>query len=193
MKFSERKKAASSVWKGLAAGVIGGMAASWVMNQFQSYWSRNVHGTERSHGAQSMQRGSPQHGVARELQEHGSDQESDDAAIRMAKIVSESVLAHQLTEREKETAGTIAHYAMGAASGGIYGAVAELLPTATVGAGIPFGAAVWLVADEGIVPALGLSKSTRAYPLSIHAYAFTSHLVYGLATEVVRRAVRSAL
>jgi hypothetical protein len=43
------------------------------------------------------------------------------------------------------------------------------------------------------VPALGLSKSSEEYPLSIHAYALTSHLVYGLTTEVVRRAVRKAL
>jgi hypothetical protein len=31
------------------------------------------------------------------------------------------------------------------------------------------------------------------YPLSIHAYAFSSHLVYGLTTEIVRGAVRSVL
>jgi uncharacterized membrane protein YagU involved in acid resistance len=58
---------------------------------------------------------------------------------------------------------------------------------------LPFGAAVWLIADEGIVPAAGLSKSPAEYPLSIHAYAFTSHLVFGLTAELVRRAMRSVL
>jgi uncharacterized membrane protein YagU involved in acid resistance len=52
---------------------------------------------------------------------------------------------------------------------------------------------VWLLADEGIVPALGLSKGPKDYPLSTHAYAFASHLVYGIATEVVRSALRRAL
>jgi len=58
---------------------------------------------------------------------------------------------------------------------------------------LPFGAAVWAIADEGIVPAAGLSKSPTEYPLSIHAYALASHLVYGLTTELVRRTVRKAL
>ena len=65
--------------------------------------------------------------------------------------------------------------------------------TLTVGAGLPYGASIWIVADEGVVPALGLSKSPAEYPLSIHAYALASHFVYGLTTELVRRAVRTAL
>ena len=64
---------------------------------------------------------------------------------------------------------------------------------ATTGAGLPFGAAVWAIADEGIVPAAGLSKSPTEYPPAIHLYAFASHLVFGLTAEVVRRAVRRAL
>ena len=181
------------VWKGLAAGIIGGLAASWVMNQFQAALASLMEGKEKSHGAQSLQDGSPHHGIARELQESGSDKEDDNAAERTASIVSEDILGHQLSEREKETGGAIAHYAMGVASGGIYGAAAEFLPEVTAGAGLPFGAAVWVVADEGIVPALGLSKSPAEYPLSKHAYAFASHLVYGLSAELVRNAVRRAL
>jgi hypothetical protein len=44
-----------------------------------------------------------------------------------------------------------------------------------------------------VLPALGLSKPTTEYPLSTHAYALASHLVYGLTTEIVRGAVRGAL
>jgi putative membrane protein len=182
-----------NLWKGLAAGVTGGLAASWVMNQFQALWSRKTHGIERSHGAQSLQRGSPRYGVARELQKRGEDRESDNAAVRMARLVSKDVFGYRLAEREKEVAGAVAHYAMGVTSGAIYGVAAEVLPAATAGVGLPFGAAVWLVADELVVPALGLSKPPTAYPPSTHAYAFASHLVYGLTTEMVRRAVRRAL
>lgn len=35
--------------------------------------------------------------------------------------------------------------------------------------GVPFGAALWLAADEVEVPAFGLSKSPFEYPLSSHA------------------------
>ena len=181
------------VLKGMAAGVLGGLAASWVMNQFQSTWAKLIDRVEKPHGAQSLQGGSPRHGVARELEKRGSNQEDDNAAIRTGSAIAEFGFDKKLTHDEKELAGAVAHYAMGAASGAIYGIAAELAPATTVGVGLPFGAAVWAVADEGLVPALGLSKSATEYPLSIHAYAFASHLVFGLSAEVVRRTVRRTL
>jgi putative membrane protein len=74
-----------------------------------------------------------------------------------------------------------------------YGALAELSPTVAAGAGVPFGAALWLAADELAVPALGLSKPLPEYPPSVHANALAAHLVYSLTTDLVRRAVRRAL
>lgn len=183
----------SDVLKGLAAGIVGGLVASAVMNQFQALWSKLAEGEERSHGAQSLQQGSPQQGVGRDLQAEGKDEPEDDATERLANAISVGVFDHELTKREKDTAGTVLHYAMGTTSGALYGAVAELVPSVKAGAGMPFGVAVWLGADEGILPAAGLSKSPSEYPLSIHAYAFASHLVFGLTTELVRRAVRNAL
>lgn len=181
------------VWKGLAAGVVGGLVASAVMNQFQALWSRIAEGEERSHGAQSRQQGLPEQGIGRELQAQGQDEAQDDAPERLANAISVGVFDHELTKREKDRAGTAFHYAMGTTSGALYGALAEIIPGVKVGAGLPFGAAVWLTVDEGLVPAAGLSKSPTEYPLSIHAYALASHLVYGLTTELVRRAVRNAL
>jgi putative membrane protein len=181
------------VWKGLVAGVAAGLVASWTMNQFQSMWGKLMEGKERPHGAQSLQEGSPDHGVARELQERGSDDSDDNAAVRAGTAIAELVFNKKLTKEEKQLAGAVAHYAMGVVSGGIYGVAAELTPAATIAAGLPFGTAVWLLADEGIVPAAGLSKGPTEYPLSIHAYALASHLVFGVSTEAVRRTVRSAL
>jgi hypothetical protein len=182
-----------NMYKGIAAGVAGGLAGSLVMNQFQELWGKLMENEERPHGAQALQQGSPEHGIGRELAERGVDDPDDNAAVRIGNAVSEFVLDHHLTKSEKETAGVLAHYAMGVTSGAIYGAVAEVVPAATVAEGLPFGAAVWLIADEGVVPAAGLSRKPADYPLSIHAYAFASHLVYGLTTELVRRAVRRAL
>lgn len=181
------------VWKGLAAGVVGGLVASVVMNQFQAWWSRLAVGEERAHGAQSMQQGSPPVGVGRELKAQGKDEAQDDAPERLANAISVGVFDRELTGREKDVAGTAFHYAMGVTSGALYGAVAEVLPEVKAVAGLPFGAAIWLTVDEGLMPALGLSKSAADYPLAIHAYALSSHLVFGLTTELVRRAVRNAL
>lgn len=182
-----------SALKGLAAGAIGGLAAAFVMNQFQAAWGRISAGEERSHGAQSLQQGTPRHGVGRDLQAAGVDRPEDDATERLANAISVNVLGSELTEREKDAAGTAFHYAMGFTAGAIYGAFAEFIPAAKTGAGAPFGLAVWIVADEGLVPAAGLSKSPDEYPLSIHAYSVASHLVFGLTAETVRRAVRAAL
>ena len=182
-----------NIYKGIAAGFAGGLAASFVMNQFQELWSKLMANEERPHGAQSLQQGSPEHGIGRELAERGVDEPDDDATTRTSNAVAELVLNRHLTKSEKEKAGAVVHYAFGAGSGAIYGAMAEMVPAATVCEGTAFGAAVWLVADEGVVPALGLSRKPTDYPLSIHAHAFAAHLVYGLTTEVVRRAVRRAL
>lgn len=183
----------ASFGKGLAAGAAGGLVASLVMNQFQALWGRFMEGSERSHGAQSLQQGSPDHGVGRELKERGSDEEQDDAAMRLANVISKGVIDRELTTQEKHTAGTLVHYVFGVTTGACYGVAAETFPTITAGVGLPFGTFVWLTADEGVVPAAGLSKSTSEYPLRIHAYALASHFVYGLTTELVRRAVRRAL
>lgn len=182
-----------NIYKGVAAGVAGGLAGSLVMNQFQELLGKLMANEARPHGAQSLQQGSPDHGIGRELAERGVDEPDDNAAVRTGNAVSELVFAHHLTKSEKEKAGAIAHYAMGATSGAMYGAMAEVMPATTVANGLPFGAAVWVLADEFIVPASGLSREPSDYPPSIHAYSFASHLVYGLTTELVRRAVRKAL
>ena len=183
----------TNIAKGLAAGVAGGLVASLVMNQFQSLLGKLMEDESRPHGAQSLQQGLPKNGISHELQKRGSDDPNDNAAVRTGNAVSELVFNHTLTKSEKEIAGAIAHYAMGVTSGAIYGAVAEFAPLTTVAEGLPFGAAVWVIADEAVVPALGLSKPANEYPLSTHVYSFASHLVYGLTTEIVRRSVRRAL
>jgi putative membrane protein len=193
MSDNETRSRGGDVAKGIVAGVIGGLVASVAMNQFQKLWQKISEGEERSHGAQSMQQGSPRHGAGEMLRERGVDSHDDDAAERTASAVAVGVFDHELTKGEKETAGTAVHYAFGVGTAALYGAAAELAPALTAGAGLPFGAVVWLAADEGVVPLLGLSKAPTEYPLSTHAYSLASHFVYGLTTEAVRRAVRRAL
>ena len=176
-----------NVWKGIVAGLAGGLVASWTMNQFQAAWTRIQEGSEKSHGAQSMQPSEGSKGQGQDAKEQ------DDATVKAARIISEDVLGHELQESEKKTAGAAVHYAFGTVTGGLYGALAEVTPQVTSAAGIPFGAAFWLLADEISVPALGLSKGPTAYPVSTHVYALASHLVYGATAELSRRAVRHVL
>jgi len=176
--------------KGAIAGLVGGLVASWTMNQFQAAWSKATEGFEKPHGAQSMQ---PSEGSTPGQSPDQSKEDQDDATVKAAKAISESVFRHRLKESEKKPAGAAVHYAFGTATGGLYGAAAEIAPEVTTGLGLPFGVAFWLVADEGVVPLLGLSKGPTEYPVSTHAYALASHLVYGLTAEVTRRAVRNII
>ncbi len=87
------------------------------------------------------------------------------------------------------------HYAFGTALGALYGIARELSPGTLqsmhpVLAGVGYGSAVFVGADEFAVPALGLSESPKDTPLSSHAYGLASDAVYGLSGELVRKAVR---
>ena len=190
-----------NVWKGVVAGLVAGLVASWTMNQFQAAWSRMAAGFDKPHGAQSMQPSEGPNpdelsGSDQALAQSQSPQEKedqDDATVKTAKAISEGVFGHELTESEKKPAGAVVHYAFGTASGGLYGAMAEVAPQVTTGAGIPFGAVFWLTADEMAVPLLGLAKGPSEYPVSTHVYSLASHLVYGLTAELSRRAIRQVL
>ena len=175
------KQRERSVLKGLVAGLVGGLIASWTMNRFQDMWVKLT-----ADKVSSEQSSTPEY--------HESNrEEQDDTTVRTASAISEGLFNHKLSASEKKIGGTAVHYSLGTGVGGLYGAVAEIAPEITAGAGLPFGAAFWLVVDEGAVPLMGLSKGPTEYPLSTHAYALTSHFVYGLTAELVRRSVRRAL
>ena len=190
----------SNLWKGLAAGLVGGLVASWTMNRFQDVWSKLAKGIEAwpHYEFQNVwcefaegRRGSRL--VLKIRSPSPKPEVQDDTTVRAASAVSEGLFDHKLTQSEKKIAGPAVHYILGTGVGGLYGAAAEMAPKVTAAAGLPFGAVFWLVVDEGAVPLLGLSKGPMAYPLSTHAYALSSHFVYGLTAEVVRRAVRRAM
>ncbi|HVF46165.1 MAG TPA: DUF1440 domain-containing protein [Pyrinomonadaceae bacterium] len=183
----------ANLTKGLAAGIVAGFVASAVMNQFQKVLGEIIIGEERSHGAQSLQTGAPRRGAGRMLEERGVEDPKDDSAERLAQTISVGVFDHELSESEKDKAGTAFHYAYGVSMGAAYGLAAEVMPEATIGEGMPYGALIWVGADEIVVPMLGLSKSAGEYSLPVLASAFAAHLVYGLTLETTRRVVRNAL
>lgn len=171
-----------AVWKGAVAGVLGGLAASWVMNQFQAGLSKASEAIARRNGGDTESR-----------QQSEASPDGEDATMKAAEVISETLFDRRLTRREKETAGPVVHYAFGSAVAGLFGVVAELAPRTATAWGLPFGSAVWLGFDEIGVPLAGFSKSPFEYPMSTHASALAAHLVYGLTTDLVRRGVRAVL
>jgi putative membrane protein len=172
--FAPREDA--DVLKGLVAGLAAGLLASLVMEQFQFAWNKVSRAIQN---------------VRDEKKPRG--RKEDPATVRAAQSISKKVLGKTLASSQKRIAGEAVHYTMGTTSGAIYGMLSEASPLTTTGDGLLFGTAVWVLADEVSVPALGFSKSPQEIPFSTHVYAFASHLVYGWTTEIVRRAVRRVL
>jgi hypothetical protein len=171
--------------KGAIAGLIGGLFASWIMNRFQDGVS---HISKRFNEEEADRQWSREQ--ARHLRHQASEGEEEPATVKAAVAVAEKVFDHELEPEEKRPAGTIVHYAYGAAIGALYGWAAERSELARSASGTLFGATLWFGSDEIGVPMFGLSKKPTEYPLSTHASALAAHVVYGVTTELVRRSLR---
>ena len=161
-----------SVAKHVVAGLIGGLVGSYAMEQFQqalAWISREMRAASTD---DHQQQHNPQ---------------SEPATYTAADAVTHAVTGRHMRRKDKPVAGAIIHYAFGGAVGAIYGAAASQNREITAWGGIPFGATVWLVADEIGVPLSGFSKAPTDYPLQTHLSAFASHLIYGATTEGIRR------
>jgi putative membrane protein len=164
--------------KGAVAGLVGGLAGTWAMSEYQALWSRVVDGHEpQSAGGRHD---------ARDWQEKNEDQNANELA---AQAVARHTIGRTLTERELEVGAPLMHYAFGTALGLMYGLAAERTTWATSGSGLGFGSAVWAGADEIAMPAIGWSRPQR-YPLESHLQSLTAHFVFGVTTEMVRRGAR---
>src|SRR5437867_524798 len=94
-----------NLWKGFAAGAVGGLAGSWTMNQLQAL-GKKFSGREGG----------------RKRKEQG---DGENATEKAAARISELVLHKRLSERQKKLSGPILHYAFGLLVGGAYGILAE--------------------------------------------------------------------
>ncbi len=160
------------LWKSIGAGALGGLAASFAMNGFQSLSSKakKALSGQKAPGQESSGGG-------------------DDATVKTAQAIADAVCGCQLSDSDKKWAGPAVHYTFGTAMGALYGAATQTISAASSGRGAAFGTALWLGADEVAVPALGLAGPPTESPLSSHANALASHLVFGFVTDLVRRTV----
>ena len=159
--------------KGAVAGIAGGLLASFLMEQFQAAWSGTaeaIHPSKKHPG-----------------------RKPDSANVKAANLLSEKITGRKVPAAYKPAAGEAMHYAIGAGSAAFYGALAEVAPVVTLGDGLGFGTAVFVLADEVAVPKAGLSQPPGEISFPTHLYALASHLLYGWITETVRRAVRGVL
>jgi putative membrane protein len=154
------------VWRGVIAGLVGGVIAAGAMSLVHK-------------------------GLGR--QPNPPAQQQDDATVKVADGISRWLLDRPIPEGSKPLAANVVHYAFGASVGALYGGVAELVPRISMVVGVPFGLAVWLGAHVITVPALGLAEPPTRQPRDKEGLELLLHAVYGAVTETVRRLVRRAL
>ena len=97
-------------------------------------------------------------------------------------------LGYSPDDRQLGLAATAVHYGLGLAWGPVYGLLRRHARMRPLAAGFTTGAAMSLVVDETLVPALGLSPPNRAFPAVTHLRGFLNHLAYGAAVALTAEA-----
>lgn len=170
-----------SVWRGIAAGAIGGAVGSSTMVLFNHLlgatgFARDDLGRHQQH---------------RRIDAKPNDADGtipdEPATEKAASTLNEAATGVPLDGREKRVRGSLLHHAFGAMVGAVYGAAASRAPQLATGGGLPYGVLVWLVAAETGLPLVGLSRSPGSYRWERHAASLGSHLAFGATLEAVRR------
>jgi putative membrane protein len=171
---------------GALAGAVAGMAGAWVMDRAQSLLSRAI--GDNPSDARDDWTDSQGGQRARAYVQRG---EASEPATMVATAKLSRVLTGAMPSKSQRWWGGVGlHYAFGAGVGALYGAIAEGAPVVTRAAGLPYGTAVWLAAENVMAPAMGVSPPpTRSSP-RLHLHALFAHLAFGFATETVRRVLR---
>ncbi len=99
----------------------------------------------------------------------------------------------QPSEETKQVGAQGLHWGFGTLLGGVYGVAAELTPKVTSWRGSVFGLTVNRFAHQGLLPGINLVEPVDQQPAQERVSEWVSHVIYGVTTDLVRRAVRKRL
>lgn len=173
---------------GVLAGMLAGLAGSLATNRFHQLRRALMRGEQEGEGQSYVAHPGRTSGLGEQLSQEAPGQRTN-AAVVLAERLARPVLKRSLHGVEREVAGALMHYGFGASAGAVYGAGVALAPRVSIGHGLLFGVGLWAIADEGAVPALGLTRSRRELPAAAHLASLGGHLVFGLVVETTRRMV----
>jgi putative membrane protein len=108
-------------------------------------------------------------------------------------VLAEKLAGHDLEGSSKTVAEESIHWTFGAFAGAVYGAVAEYYPAATAKEGASFGLTLAAMTHQTALPMMGLSAPPQEQTTREQTSEMTTHVVFGLVTETVRRTVRKLL
>ena len=168
--------------KGFLAGAIGGAFGTAILNAFQM---GSLEGTRAA-----------EHRLSYNTKYTDEQQQLlegyEKAHTKTADVVAGAVGA-KLSSGQRKHAAPVIEFAFGILCGGIYGALAEVLPVVTAGFGTTYGAALFTGASEVVLPALGWVPSVADRTPVQHLGGLAGNVVYGACTEAGRRLSRKVL
>ena len=160
---ASRDRRAQTLLADIAVGLFAGLVATQVTNLAQG----------------PLQRMTPDSVGRQERRVRPGASSSLVAARKVAQRLDCSPNRHKV-----KSLGKAIHFGIGMAWGPVYGLLRRHGGLGPFGAALASGAAMSLILDEGVVPALGLSAPNRDYPAFTHARGFLAHLVYGAAAAL---------
>jgi hypothetical protein len=146
----------------LLDGMVAGAGATWLMGKVTTYLYQKEDPRARKR-EESVRQGRTSYGTAAEK------------AARLA--------GTSLTDDQRKRYGKAIHWALGAGAGAAYALLRDRTPAAAAAGGLLFGTAFFLLMDEGLVYALGLTPGPSEFPWQSHARGLAGHLAFGAATE----------
>ncbi|HEY8609865.1 MAG TPA: hypothetical protein VIL69_01080, partial [Roseomonas sp.] len=167
------RKGDGNVAADMLLGAVAGAVGVWVMDRVD--WFNYLHeDPEARRRTQQVRPG------------------GEDPAHVMAGMVERAAGA-ELSPPQHHAAGMAIHYSLGIGPGALYGALRDRISAVGAGRGTLYGLGLFLLQDEMINAATGLSADQRKYPWQAHARGLIAHLVYGVVTDTVLTALQGAI
>lgn len=98
----------------------------------------------------------------------------------------------ELSDEARARGASAIHWALGIAAGVKYAVLRRYWPGIRAGYGLAYGAVFFLMMDELMVPALGLTPGPTAFPWQTHARGLAGHLAFGAMNDGTLRALDRA-
>lgn len=110
----------------------------------------------------------------------GGRDPAHEMAHRLAELCPEHPTAAQVNK-----AGDVIHVLLGLSPAMIYAVLRSRVPGVAAGRGALFGAALFLIQDEGLNTVMKFGAPPRDYPWADHARGLVAHVTYGVALDAV--------
>ncbi len=172
-------QSSESIAKGFLAGLVGGIVGTAVLTVFQLASLKATRLAEDQIGTG---------------EKYTREQEGLLKGFERAHTITAEKLANaagvNLSRKQRRNSPMVVEFAFGTLCAGIYGSLAEVIPAITAGAGTVYGATLFTGASEIVLPALGwVDAPAKRTPVQ-HLGGLAGNVIYGAATEAVRRLLR---